>query len=69
MNISFGAPGQIVGVFIYKPEEKAKGYPTGHWVNAGLLFFVAVGCVSMLFYYRMLNRNVRRSGGDRFYKY
>lgn len=30
INVSVGAPGQIAGVWIYKPEEAAKGYPTGH---------------------------------------
>ncbi|EMC95205.1 hypothetical protein BAUCODRAFT_91912 [Baudoinia panamericana UAMH 10762] len=69
MNISFGAPGQIAGVWIYKADEKAKGYPTGHWVNAGLLLFVAAGCLSLLLYYRMLNKKIRSQGGDRFYKY
>ncbi|KAK6429181.1 hypothetical protein LTR95_014674 [Oleoguttula sp. CCFEE 5521] len=70
MNIGFGgAPGQIVGVFIYKADEKAKGYPTGHWVNAGLLLFVAVGCIGMTFYYRRLNQAIRKEGGVRLYKY
>ncbi|KAL1590497.1 hypothetical protein WHR41_00783 [Cladosporium halotolerans] len=69
MNISFGAPGQIVGVWIYKAEEKADGYPTGHWTNCALLFFVAVGCVGLLVYYRVSNGRLRRTGGDRFYKY
>ena len=69
LNISFGAPGQIVGVWIYKAGEKEKGYPTGHWTNCGLLFFVAAGCVGLLVYYRVLNGRVRREGGVRFYKY
>lgn len=69
LNISFGAPGQIVGVWIYKANEKKKGYPTGHWTNAALLLFVAVGCIGLLFYYRMLNRRIRASNGDRLYKY
>ncbi|KAJ5438712.1 uncharacterized protein N7458_009710 [Penicillium daleae] len=56
LNISFGAPGQIVGVWIYKADEKTKGYPTGHWTNAALLFFVAVGCVLLRIYYGLLNR-------------
>jgi hypothetical protein len=30
LNISWGAPGQIVGVWIYKANEAKKGYPTGH---------------------------------------
>ncbi|RHZ60578.1 putative MFS transporter [Aspergillus thermomutatus] len=37
LNVSFGAPGQIVGVWIYKANEAKRGYPTGHWTNAGLL--------------------------------
>ncbi|KAJ5102606.1 hypothetical protein N7532_003135 [Penicillium argentinense] len=56
LNISFGAPGQIVGVWIYKSNEKEKGYPTGHWTNAALLFFVAAGCVLLRLYYGRLNR-------------
>ncbi|KAL4865523.1 hypothetical protein BDV12DRAFT_211025 [Aspergillus spectabilis] len=37
LTISFGAPGQITGTWIYQDEEKARGYPTGHWVNGALL--------------------------------
>jgi hypothetical protein len=65
INISFGAPGQIVGVWIYKADEKARGYPTGHWTNAALLFAVAAGCLLLVWYYRMLNRRM----GERRYKY
>ncbi|KAH1980481.1 hypothetical protein KXW88_006694 [Aspergillus fumigatus] len=43
LNVSFGAPGQIVGVWIYKANEAKRGYPTGHWANAGLLLFVCAG--------------------------
>lgn len=70
INVSFGAPGQIVGVWIYKADEKEKGYPTGHWTNAGLLFLTAVGCVGLVGYYRLLNGRARRKGvEDREYKY
>lgn len=62
----FGAPGQIAGVWIYKADEAKKGYPTGHWVNAGLLFFVAAGCVGLRVYYGMRNRGVMRIGGSIF---
>ncbi|KAF7322123.1 MFS domain-containing protein [Mycena kentingensis (nom. inval.)] len=55
LNISFGAPGQIVGVWIYKANEAKRGYPTGHWTNAALLLFVSVGCVLLRAYYRRLN--------------
>ena len=69
MNISFGAPGQIVGVWIYKADEKTNGYPTGHWTNAGLLLFVAAGCMGLVLYYRVLNKRIRARGGERLYKY
>lgn len=68
MNISMGAPGQIVGVWIYKSDELERGYPTGHWVNAALLLCVAVSCVGMHFYYYSQNR--KADAGARFrYKY
>ncbi|EEU35201.1 uncharacterized protein NECHADRAFT_102106 [Fusarium vanettenii 77-13-4] len=66
LNISMGAPGQIVGVWIYKAEEAKKGYPTGHWTNAGLLLFVSVGCIVMHFYYVWRNR--RAGAGDPIFK-
>jgi hypothetical protein len=77
LNISFGAPGQIAGVWIYKANEAHKGYPTGHWTNAGLLFFVAVGCVCLRLYYGMMNRGMLKNGearavgeaGKRLFKY
>lgn len=59
MNVSFGAPGQIAGVWIYKANEAGRGYPTGHWTNAGLLLFVCAGCVVLRVYYARMNR--RRS--------
>ncbi|KAH8766608.1 major facilitator superfamily transporter [Diaporthe sp. PMI_573] len=74
LNIGLGgAPGQIAGVWIYKADEAKKGYPTGHWVNAGLLLFVAAGCVLLRVYYGLQNRKLfRESGGRddvRMYKY
>ncbi|KAK5114844.1 hypothetical protein LTR62_002001 [Meristemomyces frigidus] len=69
LNISVGAPGQIVGVWIYKADEKAKGYPTGHWTNAALLLFTAAGCLGLLFLYRARNRVLSREGSERLYKY
>lgn len=62
LNISFGAPGQIAGVWIYKADEAKKGYPTGHWTNAGLLFFVAAGCVALRIYYGWKNARMVKSG-------
>lgn len=63
LNISFGAPGQITGVWIYTADQAAEGYPTGHWTNAGMLFFVAGGCVALMLYYQRLNRRILRAGG------
>ncbi|KAL4959695.1 major facilitator superfamily domain-containing protein [Aspergillus stella-maris] len=64
LNISFGAPGQIVGVWIYKSNEAESGYPTGHWTNAALLLFVTVGCCLLHCYYVFMNRKgvMGRSG-------
>ncbi|KAA8650079.1 putative MFS transporter [Aspergillus tanneri] len=64
LNISFGAPGQIVGVWIYKSNEAKKGYPTGHWTNAALLLFVCVGCLALRLYYGW--RTQRKTVGERF---
>jgi hypothetical protein len=70
LNISFGAPGQIVGVWIYKAPEATKGYPTGHWTNSALLLFSAAGCFALTVYYRRLNRVLVRQGGEqRLYRY
>lgn len=61
LNIGLGgAPGQIVGVFIYKSDEAKRGYPTGHWANAALLFLVAVGGVMLRFYYAWRNKKILR---------
>lgn len=60
LNVSFGAPGQIVGVWIYKSNEAKIGYPTGHWTNAALLFFVTAGCILLRLYYGW--RNSRGDG-------
>ncbi|RAO65268.1 uncharacterized protein BHQ10_001280 [Talaromyces amestolkiae] len=69
LNISFGAPGQIAGVWIYKSNEAKKGYPTGHWTNAGLLLFVAAGCILLQIYYAYMNRRLRRQPGAKLYAY
>ncbi|EED19035.1 MFS transporter, putative [Talaromyces stipitatus ATCC 10500] len=69
LNISFGAPGQIAGVWIYKSSEAKKGYPTGHWTNAGLLLFVTVGCILLQIYYMYMNKRLRRLPGSKLYAY
>jgi hypothetical protein len=70
LNISWGTPGQITGVWIYKRSEKLQGYPTGHWVNSGLLFFVAVACFGMRGYYRVCNARIsKRGNGGKMFRY
>ncbi|KAL6231184.1 hypothetical protein BDW75DRAFT_50513 [Aspergillus navahoensis] len=67
LNVSFGAPGQIVGVWIYKSNEAARGYPTGHWTNAALLLLVTVGCLALRVYYGWRNKRLKaRGSGQRF---
>jgi hypothetical protein len=69
LNTSFGAPGQIVGVWIYKADEATKGYPTGHWTNCALLLFSAAGCLGLTMYYRRLNVVLGRQGEVQRYRY
>ncbi|KAB5522050.1 major facilitator superfamily domain-containing protein [Coniochaeta sp. 2T2.1] len=66
INVGFGAGcGQIPGVWIYKADEKSRGYPTGHWTNAGMLLFVAAGCLGLRVLYGVRNaRMVREAGGQ-----
>lgn len=62
LNVSIGAGlGQIPGVWIYKAEEAARGYPTGHGVNAAMLFFVAIGAICLRVFYGRKNKEVLRS--------
>lgn len=72
LNIGLGgAPGQVLGVFVYKTDEAKIGFPTGHWTNAGLLFFAATGCLLLrLLYARRNQRLLEASGGEiiRLYK-
>ncbi|OBT82784.1 hypothetical protein VE02_09275 [Pseudogymnoascus sp. 03VT05] len=74
INQMWGAPGQIAGVFIYKANEAERGYPTGHLVNAGMLFLVSVVSLCLLLYYRYVNSQITKRGGEgvaalRYFKY
>jgi predicted MFS family arabinose efflux permease len=60
LNISFGAPGQITGVWIYKANEAKKGYPTGHWINGGLLLLGAVLTSGLIILYTKRNRRLEK---------
>ncbi|KAK3291999.1 major facilitator superfamily domain-containing protein [Chaetomium fimeti] len=66
INVSFGAGiGQIPGVWIYKAEERDRGFPTGHWVNAAMLWVVVVGAVGLRVLYGYRNRKMLRESGGR----
>ncbi|KAL2256138.1 hypothetical protein VTK26DRAFT_2125 [Humicola hyalothermophila] len=65
LTVSFGAGlGQIPGVWIYKTEEQEMGFPTGHWVNAGMLFLVAIGAVGLRVFYGIKNRQLAREAAE-----
>lgn len=62
MSVSFGGPGQIIGVWIYKADE-APGYPTGHFTNFAVLTFgTVVAAILRIMYIR---RNARLPEGAR----
>ncbi|KAK0204609.1 MFS transporter [Desarmillaria ectypa] len=57
MYIAFGAMGQLIALFIYKPSE-SPGYPTGHYTNGAVLLTGAV-CVELLrMIYKKRNREL-----------
>lgn len=64
LNVSIGAGlGQIPGVWIYKADEVERGYPTGHFVNAGMLFMTAIGGVLLRIFYGYRNKKLLREAG------
>ncbi|KAJ3570498.1 hypothetical protein NPX13_g5710 [Xylaria arbuscula] len=65
LNVSIGAGlGQIPGVWIYKAEEAERGYPTGHGVNAAMLFLVAIGAICLRIFYGAKNGRIVRSAAE-----
>jgi hypothetical protein len=59
INVSVGGGlGQIPGVWIYKPEERLDGYPTGHWTNAALLLFVVAVSLGLRVFYGRKNKQL-----------
>ncbi|KAI5859617.1 MFS general substrate transporter [Durotheca rogersii] len=65
INISIGGGlGQIPGVWIYKADERSRGYPTGHGVNCAMLFVVAVGALSLRYFYGRRNRALLKAAPE-----
>jgi O-antigen/teichoic acid export membrane protein len=65
LNVSFGGPGQIVGVWIYRSDEQDKGYPTGHYVNVGMLLVGAVCVLGLRWWYMRDNEKIRKGRLER----
>lgn len=60
INMSIGGGlGQIPGVWLYPAEEKAKGFPTGHWTNAALMLFVSLVSLGLRLFYGWKNRRLK----------
>ena len=57
LNIAFSGPGQIVGVWIYRAQDKPF-YRLGHGINAGFMFVGAVLSFALMFHYRSLNKKM-----------
>lgn len=54
LNIALSAPAQIIGVWIYRAQDKPL-YKIGHAVNAAMVLMTSVCCFSLTFYYRRKN--------------
>lgn len=65
INVSIGAGlGQIPGVWIYKSDEAALGYPTGHGVNCAMLFVVMIGAIGLRIFYGRRNKQILEEATD-----
>ncbi|KAK7446647.1 hypothetical protein VKT23_014341 [Stygiomarasmius scandens] len=57
MNVSMGAIGQIIGVYIYLSKE-APGYPTGHFTNAAFALLGSIVALILRTLYVRRNRDL-----------
>lgn len=62
INIAFSGPGQIIGVWIYRPQDKPF-YSLGHGVNAGFAALSSVLCFLLSYYYYRLNATQQKVNG------
>jgi hypothetical protein len=61
LNIAFTGPGQIIGVWIYRAQDKPL-YRLGHGVNAGFLALGAILSLGLHLHYRRLNKKLEGTG-------
>ncbi|KAF2473605.1 MFS general substrate transporter [Lindgomyces ingoldianus] len=57
LNIAFSGPGQIIGVWIYRSQDKPF-YRLGHAVNAAFILMSGVLSFGLMMYYRRLNKKM-----------
>ncbi|QRV78740.1 transport protein [Ceratobasidium sp. AG-Ba] len=57
INVSMGGTGQIIGVWIYKANEKP-GYFTGHMTNFAMLLFGSLVVCGLRYYYVTRNHSL-----------
>lgn len=66
LNNSCAGIGQIIAQWIWKTDEKSRGYPTGNFVCAGCSFFVAASATTLrLWYGRMNKKGVLDARGEK----
>ena len=58
LNIAFTGPGQIIGVWIYRAQDKPF-YRLGHAINAGFLAAGAILSFGLFWHYTRLNRKLK----------
>jgi hypothetical protein len=58
LNIAFTGPGQIIGVWIYRAQDKPF-YRLGHAVNAGFMGLGVILTMSLWWHYTRMNKKLR----------
>jgi hypothetical protein len=57
LNVMFSGPGQIIGIWIYRAQDKPF-YKLGHGVNAGFMVFGAILSLGLHIHYTRLNKKL-----------
>lgn len=65
LNIAVSGPGQIIGVWIYRAQDKPF-YRLGHAVNAGAMLLASILSFGLMFHYKSLNRKMAGTNERRY---
>ncbi|OAL42861.1 MFS transporter [Pyrenochaeta sp. DS3sAY3a] len=65
INIAFSGPGQIIGIWVYRAQDKPF-YRLGHAVNAGVLLLSSILCFVLTVHYRNLNKKLAGTNQRRY---